>query len=300
MLFKYVKFRGISSANPVDQNNIGGLCEEFNCAFYDNYNEMLDKVKPYIACIGTRFDLNGIVSIECLKRKVNCFTEKSIAHSFDILNKIQAAAANTGAKIIGMHTMRYDPDFYAVYKAVQSGVIGKPMMINVRKSYKFGNNRPEYYKKREFYVGTILWVGLHGLDAACWIGGEIDQITTFHSSECNFNHGTCESATAMAFSSKNGAVGTISADFYQPQKAALHGDDQLRVAGEKGIFEAHGEKAYLTTHKNETVELPLENKGDFFNDFCEELQGKGKCRLSMKDTFMVTEAALKAKKYADK
>jgi predicted dehydrogenase len=285
---------GVASANPVDRKNLDTLCEEFGCGFHDDYIAMLDELKPDVACIATRYDLNGVVSAECLRRGVNCYTEKSIAHSLDKLSELKQAASDGGARIIGMHTMRYDPHFYAAYKAVSSGAVGKPMMIYGRKSYKFGSSRPDFYRKREFYGSTILWVALHAIDLACWIGGEMDKVYGLKTSECNFDHGDCEASTAIAFSFKNGGIGAITADFYQPAKAPSHGDDQLRVAGEKGVVEVIDGKAFLTTHEQERVELPLEPEGDFFGDFCNELRGTAKCRLSMKDTFMVTEAALKA------
>jgi predicted dehydrogenase len=290
---------GIASVDKMDRNNLNELCREFNCRLYEDYQIMLDAVKPDIAIVGTRFDLNGPVSAECLKRGINCFTEKSIAHNFTILEQLKEAAAAGHAKIIGMHTMRYEPNFLAARQAVASEAIGKPMMIYARKSYKFGNTRPEFYKQHQYYGGTILWVAIHAVDLAIWVGGDIDKICAFHSSENNFDYGECEAATAIAFSFKNGGVGTITADFYQPDKAKKHGDDQLRVAGEKGVVEVLNEKAYITTHDKPKRELPLPLSRDFFFEFCSELQGAGQCLLSMEDTFKTTELALRARAFAD-
>jgi len=285
---------GISSVDPVDQHSIDDICNEFDCYFFEDCDVMLDEVDPDVACIATRYDLNGPTSLKCLKRGIHCYTEKSIAHSMDMLEQLRQAATAKNVKIIGMHTMRYDPQFYAAYRAVQSGAIGKPMSVYGRKSYKFGKSRPEYYRKSEFYGSTILWVAIHAIDLACWIGGEMDNVYGLKTNECNFGYGDCEASTAVAFSFKNGGVGAITADFYQPQAAKFHGDDQLRIAGELGVVEVLRDKAFLTTHDKETIELPLEPAGDFFGDFCHELSGIGECRLSMEDTFMVTEAALRA------
>lgn len=41
-----------------------------------------------------------------------------------------------------------------------------------------------------------------------------------------------------------------------------------------------------------------ESPNDFFKDFCDELQGKRKCLLSMNDTFVSTKIALDALNYA--
>ncbi|MCF6174709.1 MAG: Gfo/Idh/MocA family oxidoreductase [Victivallaceae bacterium] len=291
---------GIATADPVDvcsDLNVQ-ITEEFNCRWFDDFRVMLDQLKPDVAIIATRFDLNGPVSLECLKRGINCFTEKSIAHNFEILEELRNTAEQNDALIIGMHGMRYEPEFYAAYQAVKNGLIGKPMLFTGQKSYKFGNDRPDFYRQRSTYGGTILWVAVHAIDWACWIMGEINDISAHHSNAHNFDYGDCEATAVMSFSFANGAMGTINADFYQPQQSKLHGGDQLRIAGNKGIIEVGNKQAFITTHEQPLTELPLE-PGEFFADFCRKINNEGKCRLSMQETFRVNEIALQARASAD-
>ncbi len=291
---------GISTATPVDINSAVNrqLTEEFNCHWFDDFRIMLDQLKPDVAIIATRFDLNGSVSLECLRRGINCFTEKSIANSFELLEELHDVAKQNDATIIGMHGMRYEPEFYAAYQAVNNDLIGNPMLFTGQKSYKFGETRPEFYRQRSTYGGTILWVAVHAIDWACWIMGDINDIDARHSSAHNFDYGECEAATVMSFSFANGAMGTINADFYQPQQSKLHGDDRMRIAGDKGIIEVGNKQAFITTHEQPLTELPLET-GEFFADFCREINGEGTCRISMQETFRVNKIALQARASAD-
>jgi predicted dehydrogenase len=291
---------GISTANPVDirAELNSQLTTEFNCRWFDDFRIMLDQLKPDVAIIATRFDLNGPVSLECLKRGINCFTEKSIAHSFEILEELRNVAAQNDLLIIGMHGMRYQPEFQAAHQAVKNGLIGNPILFTGQKSYKFGEARPEFYRHRSTYGGTILWVAVHAIDWAYWIMGDINHISARHSNTHNFGYGDCETATVLSFSFNSGAIGTINADFYQPQQAKLHGDDQLRIAGDKGIINVSNKQAFITTHKQARVELPLAT-GEFFADFCRKLNGTGECRISMQETFRVNEIALQARSSAD-
>jgi predicted dehydrogenase len=278
------------------------LAAEFGAPpYFEDYRRMLDEVRPDIVCVNSRYDMNGPVSAECLRRGIHCFTEKSVALSFDTLSELKAAAKSGGAKIAGMHAMRYDPEFFAAWEALQSGVIGNPRIITVRKSYKFGSKRPEFYKSREFYGGTILWVGIHALDLAWFFGGPLNIVSAMHSRRDNFGYGDCESSSMVAFAGRDGGlIGSLTADYYQPQSSDRHGDDQIRVAGEGGVIEvAHG-KARLTTHDKKTVELAVNPGPGFFYEFCREVQGDGKCRVSMEETFEVTAAALTARDMADK
>ena len=275
------------------------LKSKFGAESFDDWRQMLSKVKPDVAVIATRFDLNGVISLECLKLGINCFTEKTIANSMELLSRIEDAAHKNNAQIIGMHGMRYTPEFFAAYEAVQSGVIGDIVMLYGRKSYRFGNDRPDFYRKRENYGGTIPWVAVHALDWFHWLAGLPDEVYAAHTVKGNKGYGDCESATVVSVRFGNGIVGTVSADFLRPEKAESHGDDQLRIAGTNGIVEvAHG-KAILTTNSEPPRELDLKPEGDFFGDFCSSLQGEGGCLLTMNDTFQVSRLALAALQSAD-
>lgn len=292
---------GVSSAvsgdiSPDRKNN---LMREFGCTEFVDYRKMLDKVKPGIACVDSRFDLNGPVSAECLRRGIHCYTEKTIAHSMKMLAELREAATVGGAQIIGMHTMRYEPHFYAAWNAVNSGAIGTPRIIIGRKSYKFGKSRPDFYRFRKFYGGTILWVAIHALDLIWWTAGNFEVASAIHSRQDNFNFGECESSCIISLTGKDGYIGVVTADFYQPDKAREHGDDQLRIAGARGVIEVLNGKAWITTHDSPKTELKATGYGDFFLDFYRYLYENGQCRLNMEETFNITTAALYARDFAD-
>jgi len=276
------------------------LNDEFKAKHFADWRDMLDEVKPDVAVIATRFDMNAVISLECLKHGINCFTEKTIAHSMELLDELEQAANDNNAQIIGMHGMRYSPDFFAAYEAFQEGAIGKAVMLYGRKSYHFNSSRPDFYRKRETYGGTILWVAVHAIDWFSWFSGDISEIYATQTVKGNKGYDECEAAAAISMHFANDAVGTISADFLRPKNAGSHGDDQVRIAGEKGIIEVRHGKAILTDNENQPRELQLKAEGDFFGDFCRSLQGKGHCRLTMADTFQVSRAGLYARESADK
>ena len=98
---------------------------------------MLDIEQPDVVGISTRYDLNAELSIECLNRGIHCMTEKAIAHTPEKLCEIRKSAEASGKTIIGMHAMRYSPEYYAAYKALKGGAIGEPRLITGQKSYGF-------------------------------------------------------------------------------------------------------------------------------------------------------------------
>lgn len=296
---------GIAPGDAVDsKEQMRSISERFGDApLFDDYRVMLDQVKPDVVGVSTRYDLNGPVSMHCLERGIHCMTEKCVASDHETLATLRRATEDNGTKIIGMHAMRYVPAYYAAKQAVADGLIGNPRLFTGQKSYRFGKARPEFYKRRDHYGGTLLWVASHAIDWAYWIMGDFATVHALHSAEDNFDYGDCESHAVMSFSFKNGGIGTINCDFYQPMKSKVHGDDRMRVAGPEGVVEVRYGKTLLTTHEAEERELPFDRPddepGDFFGDFCRELRGEGTCRLSMEDTFAVTKLCLLARDAAD-
>jgi len=272
----------------------------FKAESFDDWRDMLDVIEPDVAVVATRFDMNGIISLECLKRGINCFTEKTIAHSLELLDELEKTAIANNVQIIGMHGMRYTPEFYAAFKAFEDGAIGDAIMLYGRKSYHFDSSRPDFYRHRKTYGGTILWVAVHAIDWLCWFCGHVSEVYAAHTIVGNRGYNECESATAISMRFANDAVGTISADFLWPKDAGPGSDDQLRIAGGSGIIEVRHGKVILTSNETHPHELPLEPEGDFFGDFCRSLHGMEQCRLTMDDTFMVSRAALYARDSADK
>ncbi len=260
---------------------------------------MLDAVKPDIAVIATRYDRNGIISLECLRRGINCFTEKTIAHDFETLGELQKAAEQNHAKIFGMHCMRYEPHFYAAHQVVVSGIIGEPRLFFGQKSYCFGNSRPEFYKNRQYYGGIILWVAVHAIDLSFWNVGDWKNVSAVQSSTANHDYGDCESHCSIMIDFGAGTIGSINTDFLLPGKFGSHGDDQMRIAGDNGVIWVRDGKAFSATHTTPVTELQAEAPGDIFSDICHEINGTGKCLISMEDTFQVSRLALTARMAAD-
>ncbi len=195
--------------------------------------------------------------------------------------------------------MRYTPEFYAGYVAYKDGAVGDLVMLYGPKSYDFGESRPDFYKKRETYGGTILWVAVHPLDRFQWTGGDITEVYAAHTLKGNHGYGEGEGAAVISTHFANDTIGTISADYLRTKNSGSHGDDQLRIAGSRGVIEIMHGKPILTNGDTTPRELELKPEDDFFGDFCRSLQGQGTCRLTMEDTFNVSKIALCAKESAD-
>ena len=83
---KMLKLCGFASAvqGDIPDGTVKKLSSEFNVKVFEDWRDMLDAVKPDVAVIATRFDMNGVISLECLNRCISCFTEKKRSAVFNI------------------------------------------------------------------------------------------------------------------------------------------------------------------------------------------------------------------------
>jgi predicted dehydrogenase len=267
--------------------------------YYQNYLEMLADVKPEVAVVSPYFYLQTEVSLECLRRGIHVFVEKPVATSLKGLDTLRECLEKTGVQLMAMHTSRYSPPFFAAYNAVKRGSIGESLLLTVQKSYKLGR-RPSFYRSRTMYGGTILWVGIHAIDLVYWFtAGQISEISAQHTTTGNHDHGELESSAACFYRLLNSGSATINIDYFRPETADTHGDDRLRVAGERGVVEVMNNEATLITPTESTHKLNCEKSEPMFNSFVRQIQGKEAMRISSFEVMDVTELAIKTLQAAD-
>lgn len=287
----------IAKSEP--DEDVSRLASHLNVKVYDDWREMLDREKPFAAGVSPMFCRHKEISVECLKRGIHVMCEKPVAMNFEDLAELKEVYEKSSAFFVGMHAMRYQPNFRAAYDAVKTGLIGRPILINSQKSYAFSSARPQFYKERNKFGGTVCWVAIHALDWTYWMMGPFETIYSAHTTIGNMGYGSCESSGVIAFNFKNGGQGCINFDFLKAHKDTIT-QDRCRIAGEKGVIEVYNKKAFIVTHDKEQHELPLKPEESFFKDFINEIKGQGKCLLSAEDTFEVTRLALLARESADK
>ena len=274
--------------------------EQWKPRGYADWHEMLDTEQPDVLSIDGPFELHAEMCTEALKRDIHVFCEKPIALTLPDLEWIRQTFAGSKATIISMTALRYEPAFYTAYQLVQTGKIGKVMLIQTRKSYKMGT-RPDFYRKRVTYGGTIGWVGSHAIDWIQWFSGSkfASAMATQTRAE-NRGNGEMETAAQCLFTMKNGVLAQASIDFLRPAGAPTHGDDRVRVVGTEGVVEVELGKVYLTDQDGhrEITELQMPERG-FFAAFIGSVRGECAAPASTDETFETTLACLKAQQAAD-
>jgi predicted dehydrogenase len=267
---------------------------------YEDYEQMLEQAEPDVACVFMQYYRNAEATIAAASRGIPVLCEKPVATRLEDLERVRRAVETSGVRLTALFSMRLLPEFAAVRRAVGEGLIGEPILAFGQKSYRFGT-RPEFFRRRQTYGGTIAWVAIHAIDFVRYCSGlEYRSVRGLAANKAHPEYPGCEDCGGLLFEMSNGGQAVITFDYLRPGGAATHGDDRLRIAGSAGVAElrmAEGLCQVVTEDGARELERPAGRQ--FFVDFVAELRGQGRHVVGPDEAIRVTEVALRARDAAD-
>jgi predicted dehydrogenase len=269
---------------------------------YDHYTRMLEEEELDVVCVCLPYAQNAGAAIASAARGIHVICEKPLATEHEALAELRDVVNRTGVQVSALLAMRCGPCYRTVQDAIRKGRIGKPILATGQKSYRFGT-RPDFYRKRETYGGTIPWVAVHAVDFVRWTTGlEYARVSALHANLAHPDYPGCEDSGGLLFEFKEGGQAVITFDYLRPPSAPSHGDDRLRVAGSLGVIEIKdlGERVELIQGEEGPRDLPLLQPVRFFVDFSEAIHSKKPPVVPTKDSLRITEVCLKARDAADR
>lgn len=257
-------------------------------AYFDDALQMLDSVRPDMAVVAPVFAYAADAVLACAARGIDVLCEKPVATDLDTLARIERAVKESGIRFCAMHELRFFPAFFEGARLIREGAVGAVRLITAQKSYKFGTHRPAWYAERALYGGSIPWVGIHAID---WIyhftGKRFLNVTAYSDGK------SPERAALCQFVMEDGVCASLALDYYRPRAANTHGDDRVRVVGDRGVLEIREERIFLTDAEAER-EISLPYVPDLWDRFI-----SGEQPITAKECIYLTKVALLAREAAD-
>ena len=272
--------------------------------YFEDFARMMDEAKPDVVCVETQPARSGPVIIAALERGIHVVSDKPIANSDVELARMRTlAAANRNLRLLTEFTIRIQPPWMAMRNAVRSGKIGEPALIQGQKSYRFGDSRPDYYKTRAGFPGTIMYSGSHIIDLAWWVTGLKFAVVQggLSGNIAKRDYGEFDDHAAVLFRLSNGGAAVMHMDYLRPKAAPTHGDDRMRIAGSKGVVEVRDERCVLMTEDEPPHEIgggPHDSKVAAL-EMVETIRGRGRGVFSTADSLYIAEVLLRAREAAD-
>ena len=285
----------------ISDNDGKGLARFPAARPYVGYHEMLEKERLDVVGVCNTNGERAAAVLACLERNVHVAAEKPLAIRRADLERIKKAAAGT-VRLTMLLPMRYEPEYLAIKRVADSGEIGEIGQIAAQKSYKI-DRRPEWFRHRSTYGGTLLWIGTHMVDLMRWSSGrEFTEAVSFETHLGFPEIGEMDNVTGSLFRLDNGGIASLRMDFLRPSSAPTHGDDRLRLAGTKGVVEyqeATGVTLISNNHAPEVLgELPA--RRSLFIEFLQSVYSGAAPSLSLSDVIRVNEICLAASESADR
>ena len=270
---------------------------------YDDYRRLLDEAGPDVVGVFMPLYRLAEASIAAAQRGCHVISEKPLATTLADLARLRDAVRVAGVQLIAMFGMRATPAYQTARKAVADGRVGEPILAFAQKSYPFGR-RDDFYRRRDTYGGSIPWIAIHALEFVSYCTGkDYARVAAMQSNEALADYPGCEDNGGVLLEFVGGGHAVITFDYLRPKAPGVerrHGDDRLRIVGTEGIVEVveEGTEAILMT-PTDVQRLPLEPARDFFAEFVASIRGEGDSLVTPRDSFRMTEVALKARQAAD-
>ncbi|MFO0890629.1 MAG: Gfo/Idh/MocA family oxidoreductase [Isosphaeraceae bacterium] len=269
---------------------------------HEDARRMLDQERLDVVQVCARCDRIPHWIHRCVERGLPVMAEKPLAMDVKTLESLYQAARKANVSVVPMHTMRSVPVLAAVREAVRDGGVGEPLLSFSQKSYKWGDDRPDFYRDRKTFPGIAPWVGIHAFDWLHWILGDVfTSVQGKEGTTARPDYPACPSQAAYLLTTAAGGLAAVTLDYLRPDAAASHGDERVRIAGSRGVVETAliERKAVLTQQDRPARALSLPSPADIFTQFARSLLGQGPPPLTLPEAFRITEIALRAREAAE-
>lgn len=267
---------------------------------YPDWRQMLDQEPLDIVCEAGTDNLRGSIIRACAARGIHVITEKPLAFDLDELYAVLEAVEQYHIHLTMLLTMRFEPQYRLIRQVVAEGGIGKVCQAAMQKSYRLGT-RPAWQCSKQTFSGIIPFIGVHALDLIRWCSGhDFIRGAAFCANTGHPEIGDLEDNAVLALQLDNGASAGARLDYCRPAAAPTHGDDRLRLAGNKGVIEflyATGEVTLLTADQPPQV-LSLPEPGRQFLNFVRSIRGEEPCEVPAEDCFRISEVVLRLREAA--
>jgi predicted dehydrogenase len=240
------------------------------------------------------------VACQLLLAGKDVLLEKPMADTLGGVRKIASAAARGGGRLMVGHTLRWEPRYAQVAKAVLSGELGETMHVHAS---RLGLR---WWSERVGRSSTVcLTLGIHDIDAMQWITGKrIARVfsSSIHKTDISRETGSADAIfTTCIF--EDGTLGSIHSSWALPNNMPSDTNFRLEVAGTAGFIGMDLHTHGLTVVQPSAIKmpdsiLPIVN-GRLRGPLADEIEHFARCLVEEHDFAIRIEDAMSAVAVSD-
>jgi UDP-N-acetyl-2-amino-2-deoxyglucuronate dehydrogenase len=250
----------IAAVCGTNAEKVARLCREYGGKPYSELHHFLAHRPMDLVAIGSPSGLHAAQGIAAAQRGLHVLTEKPMDITTERADALIAAADNAGVKLGVFFQDRSKPDILRVKKAVDSGVLGRPILADARvKWYR----PPEYYANSRWRGtwaldggGALINQAVHTVDLVLWLFGDVVSVQA--KSKALLHAIEAEDTLVAHFEFANGALGVL-----QATTSAYPGyPRQLELTGSAGTLIIAQDRLLGADLRNTPADLQGGGKAD--------------------------------------
>ncbi|MEM5852888.1 MAG: Gfo/Idh/MocA family oxidoreductase [Candidatus Aenigmatarchaeota archaeon] len=259
----YFNFRDVNlvAVSDVDDNK-AEIAKKYNCKFFNDYKEMLEKENLDIVSIAVPTSLHKKVAIDVLNKGIHVLIEKPISYDLRSAKEILKVAKKNRVKLMVGHVERFNPVIMKLKELIEKREFGEIFSIELK--------RLSIYHPRIRDCGVIIDLGIHDIDLINFLlNQKLRSIyaVAFHKFVPNPEF---EDHANIILNFKNNTIGKIEVSWISPTKVR-----EITLIGSKNCC-----KVYTLQQKIEITESFLETKNGFtwqdYQEFIRKFEPKVK------------------------
>lgn len=158
----------VAVADPLKERLHSELLSK-DCAFYQDYRQLFGHKNIDLIVNASPSHLHVPVTTEALKAGFTVLCEKPLARKASEVDRLVATARRAGKTLAIFQQSRFAPYFQQVRSVIQSGVLGRIVMVKIR--FNGFSRRWDWQTVQEYNGGSLLNTGPHPLDQALQLFG---------------------------------------------------------------------------------------------------------------------------------
>ncbi len=239
-------------------------------------------------------------AIRSLHAGKHVYAEKPSALEEKDLDAILRAAHETGRVFREMAGTAFEQPYHEMRQIVREGRIGTVVQVVAEKSYPYSDRRPS---DEDIDGGLIRQCAIHAVRFVEHVAGL--PVLTARATETSAGNHRQDKGLRMAacimFELKGGALGSIAANYLNPEGTRVWGYETLRILGDRGMVESTrgGEQTRLVIGGDDRGPIDVSAPGiNYLHAYLDALRGVGSMPLTLEEELRATRWAIRAKRSA--
>ncbi len=252
--------------------------------WYSNASDLINDDEIDAVYIATPPNLHASYAIEAMKAGKPVYVEKPMAKNYAECKEMLKVSKETGMPLWVAYYRRTLPAFLKAKELVESGTIGKPLMVNI-KLYKQAQERNQTKQEMHWHVfpeisgaGHFFDLASHQFDFLDFVFGKVTEAKGMAENLAGLY--PAEDTVSGTWKHESGVIGNGSWCFVVDENSV---EDYIQIIGEKGEIclpcFSHGKlKLKISSGiKEMKFENPQHISQNLVQQVVDELRGVGNC-----------------------